>query len=100
MRRGESEAFGNCYFVGQRDAGCAHHFIHDLKARLANRVQLTTDGHRVYPTAVEDAFGAEINSAMLRKIYGTTRSTIDQKSEDRRQRFRLPFPRPTLSAKI
>jgi len=52
--------------------GCAYHFIHDLKARLANRVQLTTDGHRAYLTAVEDAFGAEINYAMLQKIYGTT----------------------------
>ena len=37
-----------CWFVGQRDAGCAYHFMHDLKARLANRVQLTTDGHRAY----------------------------------------------------
>lgn len=34
-----------CWFVGQRAAVCAYHFIHDLKARLANRVQLTTDGH-------------------------------------------------------
>ena len=67
------------------NAGCAYHFIHDLKARLANRVQLTTDGHRAHLTAVEDAFGAEINYAMLRKIYGTTRSTTDQKSEIRGQ---------------
>jgi transposase-like protein len=74
-----------CWFVGQRDAGYACHFIHDLRARLANRVQLTTDGRRAYLTAVEDAFGAEINYAMLQKIYGTTRSTIDQKSEIRGQ---------------
>ena len=59
-----------CWFIGQRDAGCAYHFIHDLKARLANRVQLTTDGHRAYLSAVEDAFGAEIDYAMLQKIYG------------------------------
>src|SRR5205809_2425933 len=59
-----------CWFIGQRDAGCAYHFIHDLKARLANRVQLTTDGHRAYLTAVEDAFGCEIDFAMLQKIYG------------------------------
>src|SRR5438270_5726643 len=59
-----------CWFVGQRDAGCAYHFIHDLKARLANRVQLTTDGHRAYLSAVEDAFGADIDYAMLVKIYG------------------------------
>ena len=64
-----------CWFVGQRDADCAYHFIHDLKARLANRVQLTTDGHRSYLTAVEDAFGAEIDYAMLQKIYGAPQDT-------------------------
>jgi IS1 family transposase len=64
-----------CWFVGHRDAGCAYHFIHDLKARLVNRVQLTTDGHRAYLSAVEDAFGAEIDYAMLQKIYGTARET-------------------------
>jgi IS1 family transposase len=61
-----------CWFIGQRDAGCAYHFMHDLKGRLSNRVQLTTDGHRTYLTAVEDAFGCEIDYAMLQKIYGTT----------------------------
>ena len=59
-----------CWFVGNRDAGCAYHFMHDLKERLANRVQLTTDGHRAYLYAVEDAFGCEIDYAMLVKIYG------------------------------
>lgn len=44
--------------------------MHDLKSRLANRVQLTTDGHRAYLSAVEDAFGTEIDYAMLQKIYG------------------------------
>jgi transposase-like protein len=58
-------------FVGQRDAGCAYHFIHDSKARLANRAQLTTDGHRAYLKAVEDTFGAEMDYAILQKIYGT-----------------------------
>jgi IS1 family transposase len=58
------------WFVGTRDAGAAYHFIHDLAERLANRVQLTTDGHRAYLNAVEDAFGAEIDYAMLVKIYG------------------------------
>src|SRR5712691_9186436 len=48
-----------CWFIGQRDASCAYHFMNDLKSRLANRVQLTTDGHRGYLTAVEDAFGCE-----------------------------------------
>jgi IS1 family transposase len=61
-----------CWFVGQRDAGCAYHFMHDLAERLAHRVQLTTDGHRAYPSAVEDAFGAGIDYAMLQKIYGNS----------------------------
>ena len=61
-----------CWFIGQRDAGCAYHFMHDLAERLAHRVQLTTDGHRAYLSAVEDAFGAEIDYAMLQKIYGNT----------------------------
>lgn len=59
-----------CWFVGTRDAGCAYHFMHDLASRLANRVQLTTDGHKAYLSAVEDAFGSEIDYAMLVKIYG------------------------------
>jgi len=63
------------YFVGTRDAGSAHHFMQDLCDRLASRVQLTTDGHRVYLDAVEDAFGSEIDYAMLVKIYGKTPET-------------------------
>jgi IS1 family transposase len=58
------------YLVGTRDAGSAHEFMHDLAGRLANRVQLTTDGHKVYLNAVEDAFGADIDYAMLVKLYG------------------------------
>lgn len=56
--------------VGRRDAGCATEFIQDLANRLANRVQLTTDGHKVYLNAVADAFANEIDYAMLVKIYG------------------------------
>ena len=59
-----------CWLVGTRDAGAAYHFMHDLAARLASRVQLTTDGHKAYLSAVEDAFGANIDYAMLVKIYG------------------------------
>ena len=44
--------------------------MNDLRSRLANRVQLTTDGHGVYVWAVEDAFGSEVDYAMLVKIYG------------------------------
>lgn len=58
------------WFVGTRDASAAYHFINDLADRLASRVQLTTDGHRAYVQAVEDAFGSEIDYAMLIKIYG------------------------------
>ena len=58
------------WYIGTRDAGAAYHFMHDLAARLASRVQLTTDGHRAYIGAVEDAFGADIDYAMLVKIYG------------------------------
>jgi IS1 family transposase len=58
------------WFVGSRDAGAAYHFLHDLKGRLANRVQLTTDGHGAYLSAVEDAFGSEVDYAQLVKIYG------------------------------
>ena len=58
-----------CWFIGTRDAGAAYHFIHDLKTRLATRVQLTTDGHKTYLNAVEDAFGADVDYAMLVKIY-------------------------------
>jgi IS1 family transposase len=59
-----------CWLVGQRDAGHAIEFINDLKERLANRVQLTTDGHKMYLEAVWDAFGGDIDYAMLVKQYG------------------------------
>lgn len=60
------------YQVGGRDAGYAHEFMQDVASRLANRVQLTTDGHKAYLDAVEDAFGADIDYAMLVKLYGET----------------------------
>lgn len=58
------------YLVGGRDSGYAAEFMGDVADRLANRVQMTTDGHRPYLEAVEDAFGSEIDYAMLVKIYG------------------------------
>jgi IS1 family transposase len=60
------------YQVGGRDAGYAHEFMQDVAARLANRVQLTTDGHKAYLEAVEDAFGANVDYGMLVKVYGET----------------------------
>ncbi|WHZ23507.1 MAG: hypothetical protein OJF47_002619 [Nitrospira sp.] len=57
------------YLVGDRSALYARKFIDDLASRLAHRVQLTTDGHKAYLTAVENAFGADVDYAMLDKIY-------------------------------
>ena len=59
------------WFVGGRDGECAKWFIEDLATRLANRVQLTSDGHRAYLEAVEGAFGADVDYAQLVKIYGS-----------------------------
>jgi IS1 family transposase len=58
------------YQVGGRDAEYALMLMDDLRGRLANRVQLTTDGHRAYLQAVEEAFGADIDYGMLVKLYG------------------------------
>lgn len=58
------------FMVGTRGAQTAKSFMDDLASRLANRVQLTTDGHRVYLNAVENAFGSEVDYAMLVKLYG------------------------------
>ena len=55
--------------IGRRDAFTANAFIADLAARLAHRVQITTDGHKVYLEAVEGAFGADVDYAMLVKMY-------------------------------
>ncbi|PZU61102.1 MAG: IS1 family transposase [Sphingobium sp.] len=59
------------YLVGGRDAEYAMWFMDDLAARLANRVQLTSDGHRAYLEAVEGAFGADVDFAQLVKLYGS-----------------------------
>lgn len=58
------------YEIGDRSATTAHEFMFDLRDRLSNRVQLTTDGHKAYLSAVENAFGSDIDYAMLVKIYG------------------------------
>ncbi len=60
------------FYVGARDAEAAQLFIGDLALRLANRVQLSSDGHKPYLEAVEQSFGADIDYAMLVKIYGDT----------------------------
>ena len=58
------------YEVGDRSGATALEFMDDLRARLANRVQLTTDGHKAYLEAVESAFGGDVDFAQLVKLYG------------------------------
>src|SRR5438094_510157 len=58
------------WFVGGRDSEYAMAFMDDLASRLANRVQLTSDGHRAYLEAVEGAFGGDVDYAQLVKLYG------------------------------
>ena len=60
------------YMLGDRGASTARDFMGDVASRITNRIQLTTDGHRVYAEAVEQAFGSEIDYAMLVKIYGAS----------------------------
>jgi IS1 family transposase len=59
------------WLVGRREAGHAAEFLRDVASRLSNRIQLTTDGHRMYLEAVPEAFGSDIDYAMLVKIYGS-----------------------------
>ncbi|MBI5576386.1 MAG: IS1 family transposase [Deltaproteobacteria bacterium] len=63
------------WMVAPRTAEAAKDFINDLSERLANRVQLTTDGNKVYVDAVEDAFAGNIDYAMLVKMYGNEGSS-------------------------
>jgi IS1 family transposase len=60
------------YMIGQRTAEDALRFMDDLRSRLANRVQLTTDGLRAYLTAVAETFGADVDFAILHKLYTTS----------------------------
>jgi IS1 family transposase len=60
------------YLVGGRDLGWAKEFMEDCASRIRNRVQITTDGHKAYLEAVENAFGADIDYAQLQKIYGAS----------------------------
>jgi IS1 family transposase len=59
------------WLVGTRDADSAYDFMMDLASRLRGRIQLTTDAHKAYLSAVEDAFGCDIDYATLQKLYGT-----------------------------
>ena len=61
-----------CWLVADRNAEAAEILMDDLADRLVNRVQLTTDGLKAYLTAVEDAFGSDIDYSQLVKLYGAT----------------------------
>jgi hypothetical protein len=63
------------WLVSDRSADSALEFMLDLQGRLANRVQLTSDGHGAYLRAVEESFGSDIDYAMLVKVYGHTTQT-------------------------
>ena len=62
------------YEVGDRSAQTAQEFMGDLRGRLANRVQLTTDGYKAYLKAVEGAFGSDVDYAQLVKVFGKASS--------------------------
>lgn len=64
-----------CWFVGNRDASAAYLFMQDLSSRMAHRIQLTTDGLNFYLAAVGEAFGTDVDYAMLVKIYGEPERT-------------------------
>jgi len=66
------------FLVGRRGSEFAKIFIDDLASRLSNKIQLTTDGHKVYLDAIENAFGSEVDYAMLIKIYGKPPVKEDQ----------------------
>jgi REP element-mobilizing transposase RayT/IS1 family transposase len=59
------------WHIGSRDLPTATAFMNDLASRLKNRVQLTTDGHKMYLDAVENAFGFEVDFSQLIKLYGS-----------------------------
>jgi len=68
------------YLVGDRSGQAAIELMDDLRARLANRVQLTTDGHRSYLEAVEGAFGSDVDYAQIIKMYGATPGPVGRYS--------------------
>jgi len=77
------------WLVGGRDAGYAYDFIQDVYDRLANRIQLTSDGHGSYLNAVRDIFGIDVDYAQLVKVYGSAPESFKGRYS----------PSPFLSAK-
>lgn len=64
------------YFVGDRSAESARVLLYDLAGRVTDRIQLTTDGFHSYLPAVEGAFGADVDYAMLEKVYGLDKGAM------------------------
>lgn len=67
------------WYIGDRSVISAKEFIADLASRLKHRIQLTTDGYRVYVDAVDNAFGSDIDFAMLVKIYGEDNTKTEKR---------------------
>jgi hypothetical protein len=65
------------YLCGGRDASYACQFMEDLASRVSTRIQITTDGLRLYAEAVEGAFGMDVDYAMLIKLYGSSSDRPD-----------------------
>ena len=88
-----------CWLVADRGAAAAMEFMTNLAGRLASRVQLTTDGHKAYLEAVEEAFGIDVDYAQLVKLYGEAprlRSATAPPSASAAARRRSPAA-PTVS---
>ena len=75
-----------CWLVDTRTTQCTKDFMQDLASRLANRVQLISDGFHSYPNAVEAAFSGEVDFVVLKKTYGT-----DPAFSDGSMRHNLPL---------
>lgn len=80
------------FMLGKRDSRSATMFVDDLKNRLAGRIQPTTDGLRVYLEAVEGAFGADIDYAMLVKTYESTQEETRYSPAKQKQSRATPTP--------
>lgn len=68
-----------CWLVGERTHAATHEFIGDLAPRMANRIQLTTDGWPGYVPAVEKAFGRNVDFAVLNKNYTAGSPSVEAK---------------------
>jgi hypothetical protein len=80
------------WYIGRRDLEDATIFMKDLAERLKNRVQLTTDGNKMYLAAVEDAFGKDVDFSQLVKIYG--------ESAEGQKRYSPPICTGTIKTEI